>query len=141
MALGQAAENREPITPTAVGVFFAAACVITLVTAITLLAPGGPLDIVWRIKPREHGQLLALSPLAGMGFLLFSAVSAATSLGALGRRQWAWRLALAVFVLNGLSDAARIAFGAWGEGLVGVAATGLIAWWLTRSRVQALFLR
>ena len=129
------------MTPAAAGGFFALASAITLVVTITLLRPGGPLDGVWRVKPAAHAQLLAIGPLAGLGFLGFSAVAAATSLGCFQHRRWAWRLAIAVFVLNGLSDAARIPFGAVAEGVLGAAATGLIVWWLTRPGVRALFPR
>lgn len=139
--MSEAASARSPVTPVATAGFFALASLITLAAGASLLAPGAGLDWMWRIKPAEHAQLLAMGPLAGLGFLGFSAVAAATSVGLIRRRRWAWRLAIAIFVLNGVSDAARIPFGAVAEGLLGVVITSLIVWWLTRPRVRALFTR
>lgn len=105
----------------------------------SLLTPGGPLDWIWWIKPGEHRQLLELGPAVGAGFLGLALVMAMASFGSFARRRWAWALALAIFAVNAFGDAARIPFGALAEGLVGLAATGAILWWLTRPSVRALF--
>lgn len=105
----------------------------------SLLSPGGALDGIWRIKPDEHRQLLALGPAVGAGFLGLALVMLLASYGAFRRRRWAWPLALAIFAANALGDAARIPFGAAVEGLVGIAATGAILFWLTRPKVRGQF--
>lgn len=105
----------------------------------SLLTPGGPLDWIWRAKPGEHRQLLEMGPAVGAGFLGLALIMALASMGSFARRQWAWKLALAIFAVNALADAARIPFGAAAEGLIGIAATAAILWWLTRQRVRALF--
>jgi hypothetical protein len=137
--VSEAPSARAPVTPALTGGFFVLASVITLAAGASLLAPGRGLDWMWAAKPAGHAQLLAMEPWAGLGFLGFSAVAVATSAGCFQRRRWAWRLAIAVFLVNGLSDAARIPFGAVGEGVLGVVATSLIVWGLTRPRVRALF--
>jgi hypothetical protein len=104
-----------------------------------LLTPAGPLDWIWRIKPDAHRQLLALGPRAGGGFLGLALVMAAASCGAFARRRWAWWLALFIFAVNALGDAARIPSGGLWEGLIGIAVTLVILWWLTRRPVRSLF--
>jgi hypothetical protein len=105
----------------------------------SLLTPNGALDWIWRIKPDEHRQLLAMGPAVGAGFLVLALIMALASAGSFARRRWAWALALAIFTVNALGDAARIPSGALAEGLVGIAATAAILWWLARRPVRALF--
>ena len=132
-------QARRPLTPAALSAFFAFATLMTAITAITLLAPGGPLDAIWVMKPREYQQLKAMGPWVCAGFVALSLAAAVGAVGLFRRRSWGWRFAVAAFAINGLSDAARIAFGAVLEGLIGVAVAGLVLAWLTRPRVRALF--
>ena len=94
---------------------------------------------MWRIKPAEHEQLLRLGPIVAVGMLGLSVVMGLTSLGAFTRRRWGWGLAVVVFLVNGLGDAARVLFGAPAGGLFGGLVTAVIIWWLTRPSVRALF--
>jgi hypothetical protein len=134
----QAAE-RAPITPLALAGFFTFAMVMSLAAAVSLTTPGTALDGIWDVKPKAHAQLLAMGPWVGYGFAGLGVIAIFGARGALLRRQWGWRLAIIALAVNGLADAARIPFGAVVEGLVGVAVTGTMLWWLTRPRVRALF--
>lgn len=132
---------RRPVTPVALGAFCLFAAAMAALAAITLLAPGTPLDAAWRIKPAAHAQLLALGPAVGVGFVLLCAAAIATSVGTFGRRRWGWWVALVGVCANATGDAINGLAGAWIEGLVGVSVTAAIVWWLTRPRVRALFRR
>ncbi|MEP6967010.1 MAG: hypothetical protein ABI906_02915 [Pseudomonadota bacterium] len=121
------------------GLFFALAMVLTAAAGASLLSPNGPLDVMWRLKPSEHAILLRMGPLVGIGFIGLSAAMMATSVGCFARRRWGWGLAVAIFVVNGLADAARVLGGAPVEGALGVTVATLIVWWLTRPRVRRLF--
>jgi hypothetical protein len=110
-----------------------------LLAGASLLTPGGPLDWILCVKPGEHRQLLEMGPAVGLGFLGLALVMALASLGSFTRRRWAWPLALAIFAMNALGDAARIPFGAFAEGLIGILVTAAILWWLARRPVRALF--
>jgi hypothetical protein len=130
---------RQPMTPMVVGVFFAVATGITLVTATSLLLPGSILDTMWRIKPEEHEQLLRAAVPASMGFFALAVIMAIASVGVFRRRHWGWWLAIAIFVTNGIGDAIRITLGAPAEGAVGVSVVVLILFWLIRRSVRELF--
>ena len=134
-----APSTPRPVTPAALGAFCVFAALMAAFAAQTLLAPGGPLDALWRIKPAEHAQLLAMGPRVGLGFCALSVAAVVVSVGVFRRRRWAWWAAIAALLANATGDAARALTGAWIEGGVGVAITGAIVWWLTRPRVRALF--
>jgi hypothetical protein len=106
---------------------------------VTLLAPGSPLEAIWRWKPDEYRQLLALAPWTEAGFLGLTAAMAFAGYGTFRQRRWGLRQAMPIFAANALADAIRIPFGAPREGVIGVAVTGIILWWLTRPKVRALF--
>jgi hypothetical protein len=126
-------------TPVLLGAFFAFATSMCVAAGVSLLTPGGWLDWIWLIKPEEHGLLVALGPWAGWGFLGLAVAMAAASWGTFRRRRWGLWLAMAIFAANAAGDAARITSGAVLEGVIGVAVTGAILWWLTRPKVRALF--
>jgi hypothetical protein len=129
----------RPATPPLLGAFLIFATAMAALAAITLLAPGTPLDAAWRIKPAEYRQLLAMGPAVGLGFVALSGAAAIIAAGVFGRRRWPWRAAVVGIALNGAGDAIRALTGAWVEGLVGVAVTAANVWWLTRPHVRAAF--
>jgi membrane-bound metal-dependent hydrolase YbcI (DUF457 family) len=126
-------------TPTLLAAFFAFAALMCTFAAVTLLAPGGTLDALWRIKADEHRELLAMGSVIGVAFSLLAVAMTVTAYGTARRRRWGWRLAILIFIVNAFGDALRIAQGAVIEGLLGVMAAGLILWWLTRPQVRASF--
>lgn len=132
-------QASRPATPVVAGIFFALASCITAATAFSLLVPGSVLDVMWRIKPHEHEQLLSAGVAAIAGFFALSMIMATASVGTFLRRRWGWWLALAIFTANGLADAARIPLGAPLEGAIGVGTAALILFWLTRPPVRRMF--
>ncbi len=132
-------KNRRLYAPIILGFFFLTAMLICLVAAITLLAPGSPVDGVWSIKPVEYQQLLALAPWSGVGFVALSVAMAFASLGTFTGSRWGWWLAVAIFAINGLGDAAQVLFGRVVEGVVGVLAAGLVLLVMTRPRIRSSF--
>jgi hypothetical protein len=131
--------TKQPVTPLALGLFFALATLITFVVGLSFLFPDAPLDIIWRLKPQDHGWLKSHGALVPAGFLLLSAIMAAASLGCLTRQRWGWVLAVLIFIANGIVDAARIAFDAPLEGTVGATVSAIVIWWLIQPRVRRLF--
>jgi hypothetical protein len=121
--------------------FFLFGTVMTALAGASLAWPNGPLAVMWRVKPDEYRQLLAMGPWVPVGFFMLSALMAATAFGTWKRRRWGWWLAVIIFAVNGLSDLARAASGAYWEGLFGAAIAALILWWLFRPGVRGMFNR
>lgn len=94
---------------------------------------------MWRGKPAAYQQLLSMAPWSGGGFCLLAMAMALTSVGCFQRKRWGWMLAVAIFAINGLADAARLLAGEVLEGLIGVIAAGAILYSLSRPRVRAAF--
>jgi hypothetical protein len=81
---------------TALGIFFMAATVITLVASIALLLPGGFLEPLWRLNPRGRAGLGAIGIWA---VVLLLAVGCACAVAAIGLRRgarWGYALGLRV---------------------------------------------
>ena len=130
---------RSPITPIVVGAFYFLASLICAAAGVSLLLPRGALDWMWAIKLAAYEQLRVIAPLTGFGFCLLAVAMALTSVGCFRRKRWGWMLAVVIFSINGLTDAARLFAGDVLEGLVGVVAAGAIVYGLSRPRVRRSF--
>ena len=122
-----------------VGTFFALATCILLSVGIALLKPGSTLEIIWKIYPARRDLLMPYRLWLGPGFLLFAIVTVSASVGCFRRRTWGWWLAIAIFVINGLSDVGQILIGHFIEGGIGVAVAGAIVIYLSRPEVRRTF--
>jgi hypothetical protein len=118
--------------------FAASACIVTLV-GVTLLFPGTALDRMWLLKPVAHAQLLAYRVWSGPAFLMLAPVFALAAFGCLSRKRWGWRMAIAIFAIQGAGDFANGLAGDLVSGAVGLVAAGAIIYGLTRRRVAAQF--
>lgn len=101
--------------------------------------PRGACDWMWAIKPFAYLTLRAIAPWGGIGFLLLAAAMSLTAFGGLQHRRWGWTLAVAIFVVNALADAARLIAGDVLEGLIGTLAAGAIVYALLRPNVSGVF--
>jgi hypothetical protein len=61
------------------------------------------------------------------------------SIGCFRGRIWGWWLAVAILLVNGLSDVAQIFMGHFLEGGIGVVAAGVILFYLSRPNVRGAF--
>jgi hypothetical protein len=119
--------------------FLAGATVILLCVGTALLAPGSAFEAVWGLYPARRPLLMPYRAWLAPGFLMLAIVMASASIGWFRRRTWGWRLAVAIFVVNGLGDCAQLFLGHVLEGGIGVAAAGAILFYLSRPAVRALF--
>lgn len=88
----------------ALSVFFGFGAFASGFSFLTLLFPGGPLDVLWRVNPTSHA---ALREAGAMGVVLMAVVCVVCALTARGlwlRRRWGHRLALAMLVINLTAD-------------------------------------
>ena len=126
-------------TPHVIGGFFALAASILVAAGIALTWPGTVFDAIWTLRPSREALLMPYRALMGPAFLALAAAMAAASAGSFARLRWGWRLAIVIFIFNALGDATQLLMGHFAEGATGVAATGLILYWLTRPPVRAMF--
>jgi hypothetical protein len=126
-------------TPLLLAVFSAAAAILLVVTGLSLLIPGGPLDVIWGMAENKRAFLLPYGGLVGPAFLLRAIVSVVASVGCYRRRRWGWWIAVAALAANGIGDAAQTFAGRPFEGIFGVAIAALILFWLTRKTVRNQF--
>jgi len=126
--------------PALIGAASVLAAGIALAAGITLIWPGGPVDVIWSIRQDDtHQRMVALGWPAGLGLWAVGLVALATAFGSFMRRRWAWWLAAAALGVNGVADLARLAMGGVVEGGAGVVIAALILFWLTRPKVRAQF--
>jgi hypothetical protein len=139
MDLDGSARSKDPRGMTAIGVFLAAAAMITLLAGVSLVWRGTPLDRMWNLNPAAHAQLQPWGGPAGILFILLSAALAGAATGWWKRRKWGWRLAVGIIAVQVLGDAANALLGRVVEGVTGATIAGALLFYLTRAPMRAAF--
>src|SRR3954465_4768548 len=93
-----------PIGVRALSAFFVFGALASGFSLVTLLFPGGPLDVLWQVNPRGHAGLrdAGIWGMLVMGLVCFACASAARGLW-LGA-EWGRRLAIGILAVNLLGD-------------------------------------
>lgn len=133
--------HQRPGSVVVVAFSLLAATFIALATGISLVHPGTALDRLWQLNPRAHAAFAPLGRLAGALLLLLACITAATSIGLLRRRRWAWLFAIAIFAANGLGDLTSLLFRDRMKGAAGVFIAGVFLFLLLRPRMRSFFSR
>lgn len=131
---------RSPLGVLLIAIFFAAATCILVGVSAALAFPGSQFEAIWRLYPARRALLIPYGHWLVPGFLALAITMAAASIGCFRRSRWGWRLAVGIFAVNGLGDAAQLAMGRILEGAVGVAVTSVILMYLFRPGVRRAFL-
>jgi hypothetical protein len=122
-----------------IALFFAIATCILLGVGTALLWPGSKLEIIWKLYPARRALLMPYRIWLGPAFLMLAIVMVSASIGCFRNRIWGWWLAVAIFLVNGLSDVAHILMGHFLEGGIGVVAASVILLYLSRPNVRGAF--
>src|SRR5271163_2005193 len=124
-----------------IAIFFAVATLILLSVGTALVAPGSPFEAIWLLYPARRSLLLPYRTWLGPGFLILAFVMASASIGCFRHRRWGWGwwLAVAIFSVNGLGDAAQLLMGHLLEGGIGVSVAAAILYFLSRREVRETF--
>jgi hypothetical protein len=120
------------------GFFVFGACA-SGISLVTLLFPGGPLDVLWRVNPRGHA---ALQGAGAWGMVLMAAVLLVCALTARGlwiAAPWGRWLALAMLSLNLAGDAVNAIVLGDPRTLIGLPVGGALIAYLLSPRVRAVF--
>jgi hypothetical protein len=124
---------------TALGVFFLFGAGVSLVSAVSLLFPGGLLEPMWRLNPRAREAFAGMGAWAVVLMCVVSAACAAAALGLWRGARWGYRLAFALLVVNLLGDLVNVLTGTEPRALVGVPIVVLILLYLLSKRVRRFF--
>jgi len=122
--------GQRPAGITALSLFFVFGAVMSGTTAGMLATPGGPLDLVWRLRPLAREQL---APLGIWGVLLMATVSLACIGAAVGLwtgRRAGYRLAAGLLLANLLGDLANVVVRQDLRALIGVPIVVVLLWYL-----------
>ena len=139
MPSSRAPIQSRPPGVLALGAFFAFGALMSLLSAISLLFPGGPLEPMWRLNPDAHRGLAALGAWA---ILLMAGVSMACAASAIGlwvRAAWGRRLALGVLTANLIGDLLGALIRHDARTLIGLPIGGGLIAYLLSARVRHLF--
>jgi uncharacterized membrane protein (DUF2068 family) len=123
----------------ALSAFFAFGACASGFSFLTLLLPGGPLDVLWRVNPTGHA---ALQKAGAMGVILMAVVCVVCAVTARGlwlRRRWGHRLALAMLGMNLTADLVNGLLLGDRRTLIGIPIAGAMIVYLLSPRVRAVF--
>ena len=134
-------EDQRPRGFVPIGVFFLFGATMAAYAAVTMLKPGTVLDRLWALNKTGHAQLASLGKVAGLGFVVLSALLCAASVGWFRRRYWGWVLGVTIIAINAAGDLINGMMGDWLKGAVGVAIAGLLLFYMARSGVRNYFRR
>jgi hypothetical protein len=98
-------QQSRPIGISILSFFFLFRVLASGLTALILLVPGTPVDVLWRLNPHARAELLPLGMVAVglMATVCFGCAAAA--LGLWRRRRWGYWTAIVISVVNLLGDA------------------------------------
>ena len=120
-------------------VFFGAGAIISAIAAISLLVPGGALEFLWRLNPRAQAALTDVGAWAAVLLGVVSVACASTAIGLWRLRSWGRRLALGMFIVNGIGDVLNATIGADPRSLIGIPIVLGLVIYLARPGVRAAF--
>src|SRR5262245_54223936 len=103
--------GRRPIPLTALSLLFAFGCLASLLSVVSLLSPGGPLDPMFRANPRAHDAFTGMGAWAFALLLPVSVACAIASVGLWRYTTWGYLTATSMLAINMVADAANAALG------------------------------
>ena len=130
---------HRPVGVTALGLFFAFGAFASGLAAVLLVAPGGPLDLVWSVNERAHEGLSRLGAGAPLAMGVVSIACAASCYGFFMGRRWGYRLGVALLVINLAADLVNLGFEIEPRAWVGVPVVALLLWYLSSREVRVFF--
>jgi hypothetical protein len=132
-------KHEPPAGFAAIGVFFFFGATMAAYAAVTLLEPGTFLDRAWALNPSAHLQLSAMGRVLGLPFMVLAVALLFAGIGWFQRRYWGWLLGASLIAVNLAGDVITLLRGQRFKGAVGIAAAGLLLFYMTRLR--SYFLR
>ena len=133
--------SERPTGVTAIACLFAFGVLASGLALVTLAAPGGAFDAIWRINPRGHDSFLRMGawayPLLGTVCL----ACAATAFGMMTRKKWGYRAAIVMLIVNLAGNLLNVLTGNEPRAAIGVPIVALILWYLSTPGARTHFFR
>ena len=126
------ASPASPAALAAVGIFLLFGSTMALLAGATLTWKGTALDRIWLLNPIAYQRLAPFGSLAGIPFLILSALLALAVVGWFKRRLWSWWFTVAIIATQVLGDAGNLVLGHFLEGATGVLIAGALLAYLLR---------
>ncbi len=102
--------KRPPFIVIIIIVFLVLATAMAWLTSASLTWPGTFLDGIWKMNPEAYNGFASMGIAAPILLGILGACTAASALGMLQARKWAWWLTIGIFVLNALGDVATCSY-------------------------------
>jgi hypothetical protein len=135
--------GKPPVAVRTVAIFSFLATAISFLTGSSLLFPQVAWHRLWEWNRPAYAFVVEehLQTMAGVLLLALGIVAAMAGWGLLRGKQWAWWIAVAVFVVNGLGDLLTILVQRdWVKGGSGVLIASVFLFLLMRSGTRRYFL-
>jgi len=134
------AHTRDrPPGVTALGCLFALGTLVSGLSMISLLTPGGALEPMWRLNPRARESFTRMGAWAPLLLGVVSLACAASAYGFVAGKRWGYRLAAGGLLVNLAGDVINAALGIEPRAWVGVPIVALILWYLASRQVRDFF--
>jgi hypothetical protein len=121
------------------GYFLIFGAVMAIFAGVTLAWRGTLLDRLWVLNAHADQRLAPQGRTIGIPFLLLGVTMAVAAHGWFKRRQWAWRLSVAIIATQALGDLANAVVGDVVRGAIGFAIVTALLKYLLNGEVKAAF--
>ena len=132
------APNRPPGV-TALACLFGFGALVSGLSVISLLTPGGSLEPMWRLNPRARESFSRMGIWALLLLMVVCLACVACAYGFFAGRRWGYRLGLVGLMINLTGDIANSVLGIEPRAVVGVPVVALILWYLFSRHVRNFF--
>lgn len=132
---------HRPLGVTALACFFVFGALVSGLSIISLLTPGGPLEPMWQLNPRAQEAFSRIGIWAPLLLAAVSIACAACAYGFFTGKRWGYWLGVAGLLANLIGDLANTVLGNEPRAIVGVPIVAVILWYLSRPQVRAFFQR
>ncbi len=130
---------RRPPGITALSAFFLVGCLVSLLTGLALLRPGGSPDLMWRLNPDAHEAFKTMGSGAPLLMIAVSVTCGAAAVGLWTLRPWGRQLALGLLAVNLVGEAASALLRRDPRTLISLPIDGTLVAYLVSAKVRGLF--
>ena len=129
----------RPLGVTALACLFVFGALVSGLSAISLLTPGGVLEPMWRLNPRARESFLRMGISALLLLGVVCLACAACAYGFLAGRSWGYRFGVGGLLVNLVGDVVNSVLGIEPRAVIGVPIVALILWYLFSRKVREFF--